>query len=77
MLERYLLTMSNADNTPLDGDRELAGPGSETLDEYRRRLGGDQPAETLPTITYHGPCTSGAYDAGDVFERFLEAKYGC
>lgn len=31
------------DPRDLNGDTELAGPGSETLDEYARRLGGDVP----------------------------------
>lgn len=30
---------------PRPSDQPLAGPGSETLDEYRRRLGGDVPRD--------------------------------
>lgn len=35
---------------PTPGDEELAGPGSETLDEYRRRVGGDPDAPSLAEL---------------------------
>jgi hypothetical protein len=38
----------------LAGDRELAGAGSETLDEYRRRVGGDALANTEALIVAQG-----------------------
>lgn len=47
-------------DSPLrDSDRELAGPGSETLDEYRRRLGGFAPVRPLDE------CSCGLEDVGD------------
>lgn len=53
----------SSNDTLRDSDRELAGPGSETLDEYRRRVGGE-------------PFAPSAYDDGDVFELAFEARYG-
>lgn len=62
---------------PTDDDG-LLGPGSETLDEYRRRrLGGAEPIH-LASLGETDAVTEAlsAYDSGDVFERAFTERYG-